>query len=301
MIKVFPNSVNENKYPKNSRIFLTNPKTEELQEVAKALNIDYKLLLTSLDENALTRIHFNDITAVYIDIPYSSSRANQNIYKTSTVGIFLIDSYFVMVSYRTFEVTKKIYSNDDLIQLNNKELLLYFLNDITKSYILYLKEFYQQIILLEKQLKKIINNNGIFQLMEYQRSLTYLSTSIRGIKRLLNKVNEKNFFEDDNNLLEDTIVAAEQATEMTEIFVEDVDSLIEAFGSVISNNLNQIMKILTSLTLIIAIPTMVAGIYGMNIANLPFATHPFAFWAIMGATGIISIVTGILFYFKKML
>jgi magnesium transporter len=136
--------------------------------------------------------------------------------------------------------------------------------------------------------------------MDYQRSLTAMNTSLKGLKRLLSHIKENEKLFESKDLMEDTIISIEQASEMADIFNSDLDALMDAFGSVLSNNVNQIMKILTSLTLIIAIPTMVAGIYGMNV-KLPFADQSWAFSLIAGISLVTSLVTGIIFYRKNML
>lgn len=297
MIRTFPD---ENSLD-SERIFLVSPDEDELRKVAAALKVEKELLLTALDENALSRVHFNTNTSLYVDIPYEIMKENQDVYETSPVGMFLIGERFVMISRKEFAIIDKMNSNEIFKDLKGIDLLLYALYDISLLYLNYLKEFYEKIEILERQLRKNLSNNGIFQLMEFQRSLTDLTTSIGGIKRLLAKIDDKKFSFFQENLLEDAIVVAEQATEMAHIYSEDLDSLMDAFGSVISNNVNSVMKILTSLTLIIAIPTLVAGIYGMNVHNLPLAEQPYAFWAIIGGSVVFSAALGIVFYFKKML
>ena len=283
------------------KTFLIDPDKEELTELAAKLEVEKGVLLSALDENALSRIHFNKITALYVNIPFETMKANQSVYQTSPVGMFLIGENFVMISKQEYPLMDKIKNDEVFKELHGMDILLYSLYDISLTYLNFLKEFYEKIEILERQLRKNLSNNGIFQLMEYQRSLTDLTTSIGGIKRLLAKIDDKKFSFFEENLLEDAIVVAEQATEMAHIYSEDLDSLMDAFGSVISNNVNQVMKILTSLTLIIAIPTLVAGIYGMNVHNLPLAEQPYAFWAIMGGSVVFSVALGIVFYFKKML
>jgi magnesium transporter len=284
-----------------TKTFLISPSEEELNEIAAKLGVEKEVLLSALDENALSRVHFNKITALYVDIPFVTNRSKQTIYRTSPVGLFFTEEHFVMVANRELALIDKMKKENRFHTENGMDFMLLALNDITETYLIYLKDFYNKIERLEEQLKKNLSNNGIFQLMEYQRSLTDLATSISGIKRLLNKIEEKSFAFKNENILDDTIVAAEQANEMAHIYSEDLDSLMDAFGSVISNNVNSVMKILTSLTLIIAIPTLVAGLYGMNVSHLPLAEQPYAFWAILGGSVVFSIILGIVFYFKKML
>jgi magnesium transporter len=179
-------------------------------------------------------------------------------------------------------------------------IILEILYEIAVLYIKFLNQINDDTERLETSMKRKVNNDEIFQLMDYQRSLTAINTSLKGLKRLLTHIKENDKFFKSPDLMEDTVVAIEQASEMADIFNSDLDALMDAFGSVLSNNVNQIMKILTALTLIIAIPTMVAGIYGMNV-KLPFAQQSWAFTLIVGISVVTSLVTGIIFYRKNML
>lgn len=284
---------------KETRIYLTDPSNEELLEISEKCGIDINNLKSSLDLNALARIYFNDITSMFVDIPFHTKSKQLRI-KTTPVGFFIKDNYFVAVSFRNLDIITEAFSDKKSQSISGAELLLYLLYKISLLYIENLTHIDKETERLENQMKKRVNNNGIFQLMEYQRSLTAMTTSLKGVNRLLARIKEKGFCSEQQELMEDVEVAAQQASEMADIFNADLDALMDGFGSVISNSVNEIMKILTSLTLIIAIPTLVAGIYGMNV-SLPFEKDPFAFYYICGGCGIISLITGIVFYLKKML
>lgn len=283
-----------------SKYLLVAPDDKEFDNVSEKSKIDKALLLTALDQNALTRIHFNHITSVFIDLPHSISTSNDKKLKTTPVGFFYTDKNFVAVSKYNIPLISKMMNDDKTDAEHGDIILLEILYEVAVLYIKFLNQINDDTERLETRMKRKVNNDEIFQLMDYQRSLTAINTSLKGLKRLLTHIKGNDKFFESRDLMEDTVVAIEQASEMADIFNSDLDALMDAFGSVLSNNVNQIMKILTSLTLIIAIPTMVAGIYGMNV-KLPFAEQSWAFTLIVVISIITSVVTGIVFYRKNML
>lgn len=279
---------------------LTNPEDSEIEEVSRSSGINGSIIKSALDVNALSRIHFNDITSVYIDMPYLlKTKTNKRIRKTP-VGIFFEKKNMVLVSKKPIPVMEKILADDKDYETLHHILLLKILNHNAMLYIDFLNQIDRDTERLENSMKRRVTNKEIFQLMDYQRSLTGISTSLKRLEHLMDRINENESYFEADELLRDTEIAVKQASEMAVIFDADLDSLMDAFGSVLSNNVNQIMKILTALTLIIAIPTMIAGLFGMNV-RLPLAERVEAFWLIIGISTFASIITGIIFYYKKML
>lgn len=286
--------------PSISKYLLVAPDDKEFDKVAEKSKIEKALLLTALDQNALTRIHFNHITSVYVDLPHSINAAHDKKLRTTPIGFFYNDKCFVAVSKHNIPLISQMMNDERTAAEHGDIIILEILYEIAVLYIKFLNQINSDTEHLETSMKRKVNNDEIFQLMDYQRSLTAINTSLKGLKRLLTHIKEYDKFFKSPDLMDDTVVAIEQASEMADIFNSDLDALMDAFGSVLSNNVNQIMKILTSLTLIIAIPTMVAGIYGMNV-KLPFGDQSWAFTLIVGISVLTSLVTGIIFYRKNML
>ncbi len=284
---------------KSARMYLYAPDEEEIAGVAEKVGLSADLLKLSLDRNALSRVHRNHMTYAIFDIPTVSRSARHQRVKTVPVGIYYNADLFIAVSNTSFAVISDILSDPDAVKTENEELFLRLMFEVAKIYIAQLNHINKETELLEDQMKRRVRNTAIFQLIEYQRSLTAITTSLRGLKRLLTRIRERNFCEDPNELLDDVMVAAEQASEMAEIFNDDLDALMDGFGSITSNSVNDIMKILTALTLILSIPMVIAGLYGMNV-RLPFAENDSAFWYVCGISGLLSAGTAIWFYFKKM-
>ena len=107
-------------------------------------------------------------------------------------------------------------------------------------------------------------------------------------------------YEEDEDILEDAIVENRQAIEMGTIYRDILNGTMDAYASVISNNLNMVMKFLASVTIVLSIPTIVSGMWGMNVKGLPFADNAFGFWIVLGITAFIAFVAWLLLKKKDM-
>ena len=181
-----------------------------------------------------------------------------------------------------------------------------------KSATLYLK--YIRIIIrrtdeLEIHLRQSMENSELFNLLDLQKSLTYFSTSLRSnsivlerLLRLRNATQSQHLikvYEEDEDLLDDVIIEYKQAVEMVEMYSHILNSMMEVFASIISNNLNLVMKFLASVTIILAIPTLISGLWGMNVP-VPFAENPFGFLIVISLAACIAIGTAFLLWKKRM-
>jgi magnesium transporter len=164
----------------------------------------------------------------------------------------------------------------------------------------YLKQINQQIKLAENQLEKSIKNEELQALLQIEKCLVYFTTSLKGndilVHRLKNIKDHRDTF--DPELVEDVEIELRQALETTNIYSDILSGMMDAYASVISNNLNIIMKQLTSISIILMIPTLIASLYGMNVPNI-FQENPLGFWIVLFISAIISISGVLLFKFKK--
>ena len=157
--------------------------------------------------------------------------------------------------------------------------------------------------MVERKLHKAQKNRELMELLELEKSLLYFSTSLRSNEVVLEKLmkTEKiKKYPEDTELLEDVIIENKQAIEMANIYSGNLNVTTEAVASVISNNLNIVMKLLTTITLVMSIPTMVASFYGMNVLGIPFAQHPQGFWVVIGFTLVLSLVVTLIFSKKDL-
>jgi magnesium transporter len=154
---------------------------------------------------------------------------------------------------------------------------------------------------MERQLYKSQRNKELIQLLDLEKSLVYFNTSLKANEVTLEKILRGRIvtlYEEDHDLLEDVLIEVRQAIEMAQIYSDIISGMMDAFASVISNNLNVIMKLLASVTILMTVPNIVFGFYGMNVGILPFA-H--SFWPPLAISVVIIVVAGIILRKKDLL
>ena len=155
---------------------------------------------------------------------------------------------------------------------------------VSSSYLRFLRQIDRRMDELEEELQRSMRNQEIFQLMNLQKSLVYFMTSLKsndGVLDRIIKTPSLEKHEDDEDLLEDVFVEHRQAMEMAQIYKDIISSTMDTFGSVISNNVNFVMKFLASITIVISIPTMISGMFGMNV-HVPWEGEVIGFWIVFG-------------------
>ena len=262
------------------------PSEEELQEIAAATKIQMDFLTAPLDEEEKSRIEIeDDQILVLVDIPFL--RSNKD-YDTLPLGIIITENFITTVCLEPNAVTAEFGAHNTKIFSTFKKTRFLF-QILFKSATLYLK--YIRIIIrrtdeLEKHLRQSMQNSELFNLLDLQKSLTYFSTSLRSnyivmekLLRLRSATQSRHLiklYEEDEDLLEDVIIEYKQAVEMVEMYSHILNSMMEVFASIISNNLNLVMKFLATMTIVLAIPTLVSSMWGMNVP-VPFANNPWGF------------------------
>ena len=157
---------------------------------------------------------------------------------------------------------------------------------------------------IEREIHKSMKNKELVQLLELEKSLVYFSTSLKAIELVLNKMLRTSTikrYSEDEDLLEDVIIENRQALEMASIYGDILSRIMDAFSAIINNNQNNVMQLLTVVTLILSIPTMISGYFGMNVEGLPFSTDPNGFWIILFTSIIICLILSILLSKNKLL
>lgn len=285
---------------KSSWIKLVKPNEDEITQVLKTTGCPADFLISSLDENEHSRIELeDDFMLIIVNIPFVVSK---NKYDAVPIGIIFSEKFFITVCLRETKVldyfneeNSKRFSTDKrahflfTLFLKNAEHFskyMRFINNITDD--------------LELKLRKSMENKNLFQLFELERSLVYFITALKDnnvvtekLLRLRKNETIKNFItisEDDEELLEDAIIENKQAIEMVEMHSNILSGMMDAFASIISNNLNIVMKFLTSITIILAIPTMIASFWGMNV-DVPFKDHPGGFLYVVTIAFVVSFIS----------
>lgn len=178
--------------------------------------------------------------------------------------------------------------------------ILQILNRIAIYYLLYLRQISKKSVMVEKRLHKSMRNKELIQLLSLEKSLVYFSTSLKSNEITLEKMMKLEFitkYEEDKDVLEDVIIENKQAIEMANIYSNILTGTMDAFASVISNNLNIVMKLLASITIVMSIPNMISGLFGMNFDNIPLRAHPNGFWIMVATIIFLCGVTA--FYLNK--
>lgn len=290
-------------------IDIVAPDEEELQEIAAATKIQMDFLTAALDDEEKSRIEFeDDQILILIDIPFL--RSNKD-YETMPLGIIVTEQGIATVCLEPNGVTADFGThNSRLFSTFKKSRFL--LQILYKSATLYLK--YIRIIIrrtdeLEIHLRQSMENSELFNLLDLQKSLTYFSTSLRSntiilerIMRLLKSAQTKHIvkvYEEDEDLFEDVVIEYKQALEMVEMYSHILNSMMEVFASIISNNLNLVMKFLASITILLAIPTLISGMWGMNVP-VPFADNSWGFGIVATLAATISAICAYLLWKRRM-
>ena len=137
-----------------------------------------------------------------------------------------------------------------------------------------------------------MKNKELIQLLNLENSLVYITTSLKANELVMEKTSRGKIlksYEEDDEILEDAIIENKQAMEMGKIYSDILSGTMDAYASIISNNLNVVMKLMTSITLIVSVPTLIASIWGMNV-KLPFATNPYGFAIVSGISVALSLI-----------
>lgn len=294
----------------NCWIDMVAPDAEELEEISKATGILMDFLTAPLDEEEKSRIEVeDDQILILVDIPFL--RSNKD-YDTLPLGIILKQGIIATVCLEPNVVTA-FYGNHNYKQFNTAKKTRFLLQILFRSatfYLKYIRNIIRRTDELEKHLRQSMENGELFNLLDLQKSLTYFSTSLKSnsivmerLMRILNTSSTKHLvtmYEEDEDLLEDVVIEYKQALEMVDMYTHILNSMIEVFASIISNNLNLVMKFLASVTIILAVPTLISGLWGMNV-DVPFSDWPYGFYYVLGITLIASLFSGFMLWKRKML
>lgn len=283
---------------KGSYIRVSEPNSILLEKISNITSIPIEFLNSSLDEEESARIDKeDDNTLIVLDSPYVIDK-DKGLYSTAPFLITYNKDYYVTIESYDFHLLDEVIKRNKVIEPNKHiRLSLNLIYRLASIFIFYLKSIIQKVDLLEKNLRNSTKNKEVLELMDINKSLIYFSTALNGDKGVLTKLiksKEFNEFEDDFDLMEDTRVELDQAIEMCSISRSVLDGMMDAFGSIINNNMNVIMKTLTVVTIVISIPSLVSSLFGMNVV-LPFidSSNTWAFWVILGISIVLSIICAI--------
>ena len=276
---------------------LTYPSEDELNTVAVTLGVEPSFLRAALDEEETSRIDTEDgQTLIIIDVP-SVEKDDAVVYSTLPLGIIVTQKHIITVCLKETSILKDF--QDGLVRnaetQKRTSFILYMLLQVAKRFLQYLKQIDKIYNYMERQLYKSQRNKELIQLLDLEKSLVYFNTSLKANEVTLEKILRGRIitlYEEDHDLLEDVLIEVRQAIEMANIYSSIISGMMDAFASVISNNLNVIMKVLTSITILLTIPNIIFGFYGMNITTgLPLDHF---WWIPLAIAAVVIVVAAIL-------
>ncbi len=295
------------KYEKGNWINLISPSQEEIEEVCKNINIQQDFIKYALDYEEKARIDIEDednTTLFIIDVPVLEKEGENLIYSTMPIGIIIVrDDYILTVSIKKNEIIQNLTKNKNIFTYKKSRFVLQILYSNASLYLNLLKKINKETEIAESVLKDSMKNKELLKLLSLEKSLVYFTTSLKSNEVVMEKTMRgkvMKLYDEDEDLLEDAITENKQAIEMAKIYSDILNGTMDAYASIISNNLNGVMKYLTSITIILAIPTMVSSFWGMNVP-VPMQHNPFGFIAILIFSILITIIVTLWLNKKNML
>ena len=288
-------------------INLTNPSEAEIKKVCSQINIEEDFIKYPLDIEEQARIDIEDNQTLFIiDVPIIEDIKDDKTYTTMPLGVLIVgDDYVVTVSLRRNKVIDAFEKNKikSFYTYKKTRFLLQILYLNSACYLENLKKINKEQEATVALLQESMENKDLMQLLNLQNSLIYITTSLRSNELVMEKTLRGKIlkmYEEDEDILEDAIIENRQAIEMSKTYSDILTSTMDAYSSIISNNLNGVMKVLTSLTILISVPTLIASIWGMNV-ELPFEANSFGFVILLGVSVMIAIATFIWLRRKDMI
>jgi magnesium transporter len=280
-------------------INVTNPSPAELAQL-QGLGIPQDYLTYPLDEDERSRTEREDgALLIVLRIPIFQGVTADVPYTTIPLGIIITEKFLVTICKRENEIIQEFASGKIKslsIAKRYRFVLRLFLSTANK-YLHYLREITKAVDTLEDQLQNSTRNKEVLELLKYQKSLTYFTTALKSNELMMERLQRSQLFRtypEDEDLLEDVLTENQQAIEMTNITSNILSSMMDAFASIISNNLNAVMKFLASITIVLSLPIMIASFYGMNV-ELPFQHETFAFVLTLAMALGIALIAAIIF------
>lgn len=286
---------------KDCWIAMTNPTGQEIEEISKACDLEEEVIRSALDEEERARVEIeDDYSLILVDIPAIEKeqvdKEEKNRFITMPLAIINLKDKIITVCLTETPVLTHISSGrmKDFYTYKKTRFIFQIFYRIATLYLQNLRSINRQSEIIEDRLHVSQRNRELIELLELEKSLVYFTTSLRSnevvFEKLLKSEKVKRYPEDED-LLEDVIIENKQAMEMANIYSGILSGTMDAFASVISNNLNIVMKFLATVTIVMSIPTMIASFFGMNVP-LPGQNNPYGFFIVMGLavllTGIVA-------------
>lgn len=307
VLKIY-NTIKEKLHPtenfeRGCWVSLISPTEEEITKVIQEYNIPIEFIKDPLDINERSRTESEgSITLIVLRTPKYNEEEIKIPFTTSTLGIIICEEAIITVTMGQNDVLDKIEAGriKNIQPSKKSRFVLQLFYHTSLTYLDYLKRINARSTAIENELHQSMKNEELIRLLNLEKSLVYFATSLKSNELMMERLQRtvfRHLYPEDEDILEDAVIENRQAIEMANIYTNILSGTMDAFASVISNNLNMVMKFLTSVTIILMLPTLVASIYGMNVA-LPLQSSGNAFVYTVLASIFFSLM-GVFFLFKK--
>ena len=307
MLKMYKTDIETNKteetkeFEKGTWINMIAPTEDEIKLVCKKLKIQEDFIRDSLDYEERARIDYeedDDTTLFIIDVPVIEKENNEEMRSTMPLGMIVVrDDFIITVCLKQnriiSELEKNKAKNNTLVTYKKTRMILQIFYKNAEIYLSELKKLDREKEKTEKELNSSMKNKELLKMLTLEKSLVYFTTSLKSNEVIMERTLRGKIiklYEEDEDLLEDAIIENKQAIEMSKIYSDILSGTMDAYASIISNNLNIVMKVLAVITIIMSVPTIIGGFWGMNV-NVPFATNPYGFYIITAITAVITAIT----------
>lgn len=289
-------------------INVVNPTEEEKSYLIKELGILPEFIKSALDEEESPHIDYDDDVSqrlIVVDFPLRLSRDEDN-----PTSLEFITNPLGFISYKNFFVTISSRENQELNDIKNglvkginttmkTRFFLTLMLRISQRFLMHLRQIDRLSTLTEQKLHRSMENKELISMLGLEKSLVFFSTSLKTDEIIMNKILRGKvikLYDEDQDLLDDVLIEVHQAIEMCNIYSNILSGTMDAFASIISNNLNIVMKVLAVITIVMSIPNIIFSFYGMNVGEIPGAI----WWVPIIISVVVCIITTIVFSKKKM-
>lgn len=314
MIKIYNTNVKTNitqeqkKIEKGCWINMVSPSENEIKKVCEATNVSDNFIRYALDYEEKARIDVEDDGTILfiLDVPVIEKEQDSEIYTTMPVGLIVVrDDYFITVSLRKNKIISNLENstNKKIVTYKKSRFIFQFFYENSSVFLKMLKQINRETEVAEGTLKKTLQNKELLKLLNLEKGLVYFTTAIKSNEVVMEKTLKGKIiklYDEDEELLDDAIIENKQAIEMSKIYSDILNGSMDAYASIISNNLNGVMKMLTSITVILAIPTLIASLWGMNVP-VPMQNSNWGFPILLIGTIVITAITIIWLKMKDLL
>ncbi len=277
---------------------LVNPTDDELEDACALTGVPEEMLRAALDEEETARVERDEGALLcLLDTPIITDTDEGDTYETIPLALIHNERCIVTVSLRGNSVLGDFISNRTIVDTSKPVFfILSFMMGNAKRFLSNLRQLDKKSLRLQAELHRSMKNQELIQLLGIENSLVYFSTSLSANLNVYNKLERFPSItgnEEYQDLFDDVVIETRQAMEMCNIYRDILSGTMDAYASVISNNLNVVMKLLAVITLVISVPTLIASLWGMNVP-VPFAQLSWGFWLVLGIS---IVVTGVVSFF----